>query len=83
MKQDIICKEIDDNIEIIIRDDGVGISKEKLENLMDYDSKQGSSYGLKNIYTRLMLSFNEKSGIKIESYEGIGTKVTVIIPKQR
>ncbi|PKM50489.1 MAG: hypothetical protein CVV02_11150 [Firmicutes bacterium HGW-Firmicutes-7] len=79
----ISCQEQEDNIQIIVEDNGVGIQPNQLDKLMDYDSKQESGYGLKNIQTRLMLTFNEKSGLKIESEEGVGTKVAVIIPKIR
>jgi two-component system sensor histidine kinase YesM len=78
----ITCNEIENNqIQIIVEDNGVGMNEEQLKHLMEYDSKQESGYGLKNIHTRLMLTFNEKSGLEIESEEGVGTKVTVLIPK--
>lgn len=79
----IICTGREEFIDITIEDDGVGMSEERLQNILNYEGKQGSGYGLKNIYTRLMLTFNEKASLFIESKEGFGTKVKVNIPKIR
>jgi len=76
----ITCLEKEDKIDIVVKDNGIGMGSSQIEKLMDEDQK-GSGYGLKNIQTRLMLTFNEKGGIKIESQENVGTKVAVTIPK--
>lgn len=76
----INCIEKEDKIDIVIEDNGIGMLQDQIDKLMDED-KPDSGYGLKNIQTRLMLTFNEKGGLKIESNVGIGTKVTVTIPK--
>lgn len=76
----ITCLETEDKVDIIVEDNGIGMGSNQIEKLLDED-KQDSGYGLKNIQTRLMLTFNEKGGLTIESTEGVGTKVTVTIPK--
>ena len=76
----ITCYEREDRVDIVVEDNGIGMDKSQIERLLDED-KQDSGYGLKNIQTRLMLTFNEKGGLMIESQEGIGTIVTVTIPK--
>ncbi len=72
---------IDNNvIEIKIKDNGVGIPREKLEqiNSFSYDSKY-NSFGVKNTQLRLQLFYNSQSGLSIDSVEGEGTTATIRI----
>ena len=77
------------NINIVISDNGMGISKVNLKKLNDsiskYDvleQKINSSHGLAmpNVNKRLKLFFGEKYGIHVSSIEGIGTDVEIHIP---
>lgn len=71
----------EDIIYFTVTDNGVGISKEKMEHLLeDGKGSRRYSYGLYNIQQRLRLYFGKEYGLKIESMEGQGTIVTVIIP---
>lgn len=87
----VIEKDFYKNIEIIIQDDGIGMSEEVLNlvnknlyskkslgNNSDEVSKGG--IGLKNIQERISLSFGENYGIVINSVEGEGTKIIVTLP---
>ena len=80
-----------ENIEIIIQDDGIGMSEEVLnlvnKNLYSKKSLGNNSdevgkggIGLKNIQERISLSFGENYGIVINSVEGEGTKIIVTLP---
>ncbi len=74
---------------IMIRDNGIGIEKEKagrindiLErggNLKEYVCVSGTGIGLSNISRRLKYSFGPKSGVKIEPGKERGSVVTVTV----
>lgn len=69
---------------IIVEDDGMGMDNDTLQKLREHikgDGEEGS-IGLRNVYKRLKLVYGEEAGIEIESTEGVGTKVTLIIPLQ-
>lgn len=77
---------------LCVKDDGVGMSDERLKELerlltepMESLDTSGiangsKSYGMLNVQARLRLSFGEEYGIKLESNEGQGTCVTIIHP---
>lgn len=64
-------------IELCIEDNGVGINKSLLPDLLNMQSK---GYGLKNVNDRIQLYFGDSFGLSIKSTEGIGTQITVRIP---
>ncbi|WP_163215831.1 sensor histidine kinase [Clostridium thermarum] len=77
------------SIHIQVIDNGVGISKEKLEQLNQYfrSSKPlgkkldtDKSIGLENINGRIKLFYGEQYFIKLESVEGEYTKLMINIP---
>ena len=72
-----------DRISIIIKDDGVGMSKDKIDNLLK-ETKEikhaGSGYGVKNINERIKLYYGPEFGLEFESNENAGTVVTVSLP---
>lgn len=76
------------NINIVISDDGIGISKDKLKmlnekiyqyNILEQDNNH-VGIALPNIDKRLKLFFGNEYGIYISSIEGVGTDVEVHIP---
>jgi len=73
-----------DRIYIIIKDDGVGMSKDKIDNLLKETNEikhaAGSGYGVKNINERIKLYYGLEFGLEFESKENAGTVVTVSIP---
>ncbi|MNN37263.1 Sensor histidine kinase YpdA [compost metagenome] len=66
-------------IEIVVQDNGIGMSEEKLEKLLDDHSQQTNGIGLKNTDRRLNQIFGQ--GLKIVSQPGVGTMVSFKIPK--
>lgn len=94
---EISCHYIDDDIDIVIRDNGEGIEKERLlyimKNISEYTSMHKLNdkdqlfnnnvvgFGLYNVYSRIKLYYGDSYGLTIESTKNVGTKVTVHIPK--
>lgn len=74
----------ENKIKIEVIDDGVGITKEKFDNLFIVKERSNnSSYnniGLYNVNERLKLHFGEVSKLHIVSKLGIGTYVKFVIP---
>lgn len=70
-----------------IEDDGIGIQKERLEeiknSLENYNKSQDGKdgyYALKNINQRIKLHYGSEYGIDIKSVYGQGTRVVLAIP---
>lgn len=79
----------DDNIIIEVEDTGNGISEEQLEDIrqkasnMDIDDlKTMKHVGIFNAILRLRMFTDESACFNIESEEGIGTIVTITLPKE-
>lgn len=76
--------KVDNDIMLQVIDNGIGISKEELDKILEEDSrKSGSGVGLANIQNRLQLIYGKEYGLTIESLEGISTTVTIHIPFQK
>ena len=69
-------------LEILVEDNGCGISKEQLQNLRNTwnSDKREKGIGIANIYQRLHLFYGEDVIFDIQSEEGKGTKVRIVIP---
>jgi len=71
-------------IHVMIKDNGEGISEEKLceikKNLEEHREKEGMRIGLRNVHQRLILTYGNESGLRIESERGNGTTVQFTIP---
>lgn len=72
----------DEYLQISVEDDGVGMKKEELEKLraMVYSDRPESSVGLHNVYQRVRLIYGERTKMIIESIEGMGTRVQLLLP---
>lgn len=79
---------VNEMIEIRISDNGPGIDKGRLEEIlkgfeeeMKHDKEEiHLGIGLKNLYGRLKLMYGEKASLNIESGENQGTCVSIVIP---
>lgn len=73
----------EDDLTIIMRDNGIGIEKENLEDIQSRlaNNTYSGHIGLVNINERIRLYFGEAYGINIDSSVGIGTTIYVHIPK--
>lgn len=77
---EIVGRAQGDDVEIIVRDDGIGIEPRKLEALRGELADEGGSHtgiGIFNINRRLRLVYGAAYGLSIDSAPGQGTAVTV------
>jgi two-component system sensor histidine kinase YesM len=74
----------DGRVFFIVKDNGKGISHEKLSTIFEEDSEltrnKLNSIGIPNIQKRLKLHFGDKYGIDVQSTGEEGTKVCIVIP---
>ncbi|MEQ2426486.1 sensor histidine kinase [Enterocloster hominis (ex Hitch et al. 2024)] len=67
-----------------VRDTGAGMARERLEQVRkSMNQEEGYSqvsFGLRNVYSRLMLYYDGEAGLEIESVQGRGTVIKVYIP---
>lgn len=79
----IIGYKDNNNVIIKIKDNGKGMSSEKLENIFNEESKDEHGYGVRNINERLKLNYGNNSGLSYKSQLEVGTIVTIKIPVQK
>lgn len=82
---DISINDDDGVCRVVIEDDGVGIPKEILDkiNNCNYDTQHighTTGLGINIVEKRLRYLYDEKDMFKVESEEGIGTRVYLKIP---
>lgn len=73
----------DNEIVIIIKDNGRGIREEELREInrrLEERDFSGNSIGIINAHERIIIAYGEKYGIKLEENFEVGTKVKMIIP---
>ena len=70
----------EDDVILLVHDDGVGIPEEKLDTLLFYSSKSG--YGIKNVHERIQIAFGQQYGLSYESVRGKGVTVKIRFRKQ-
>lgn len=79
----ISINEANDSIEIKIIDNGLGMSKQKLEDLKStLDTSELSNVGLRNVYQRLKLYYGDEFNLNIQSRENVGTEIILTIPRR-
>lgn len=69
-------------LEISVEDDGSGMSEAELDRLRSivYSEQPERSVGMQNVYQRVCLVYGENAKFEIESTEGIGTIVRLLLP---
>ncbi|GLC87700.1 ATP-binding protein [Lysinibacillus piscis] len=73
----ITAYRVSDVLQITIHDNGIGMSAEKVNTLLESTALQGH-IGLKNVHKRLIIEYGQ--GLTINSLEGVGTTVHITIP---
>ncbi len=70
-------------VRIVVRDDGVGMDREKLTALLGQEDIRQVGHtciGMQNVDKRLRLHYGEEYGLRIQSRPGRGTAVVLRIP---
>ncbi len=72
-------------IEIVVSDNGQGITPERLEEILERlkenDTSSGKSIGLTNVNKRIKMYHGDKYGLSISTAVGKGTAITVTLPR--
>lgn len=82
-KIEIKIRHTGNRLKCLIQDNGVGIEKEKLEQLyrsLEDNELVGENIGIKNVYYRLKMLYNDQFEFQIKSSKGKGTLVKVSMP---
>ena len=82
----IEAREEDGIVFIVVKDNGQGINRERLEEIRQTlnqpDMRESEHIGLNNINIRLKLLYGKEYGLSIDSEEGKGTILTLRLPGQ-
>ncbi len=76
--------EENDDIILLVSDDGIGIPEDTLKDILaqrPISHTQGSNVAISNTHHRLQILFGEKYGLSYSSTLGVGTEVTIRIPQ--
>lgn len=76
----IIVKKVHGELDIIVKDDGVGIPKEQISEVTKPGVGSGNGVGLSNVHERLKSLFGEEYGLNIISDVNVGTTIHVRVP---
>ncbi|CUX30175.1 cache domain-containing sensor histidine kinase [Clostridium sp. C105KSO13] len=81
----IVAEQVEDDVEIRVSDNGIGMSVQLCQEVLIKDSRfvnaAGSGIGVKNVNERIRLYFGGNYGLAYESKLGEGTTVIIRIPK--
>ena len=67
----------DDNMYLSVEDNGVGMPEEVAQRIL---TKKSKGYGVRNVDERIKLTYGAEYGLRVESQEGKGTRITIKIP---
>lgn len=85
-KIEIFIRRYEEDINIKIIDNGIGIESDKLDELRKFSkhsSKGFSGIGINNVNDRIKLIYGQDYGVDIKSKLGNGTEISILLPIQR
>ncbi|WP_304942232.1 sensor histidine kinase [Vallitalea guaymasensis] len=84
---EISCNSMNDKLQITIKDDGVGMTKEEE---IELNTKINDKYllrnqgiGMYNVNQRIKLLYGDEYGLKVISSKGIGTSIIIDLPYEK
>lgn len=80
---DVQVKQDGDDIVFRVQDNGVGMSPEQIESILQRGPKDRTGIGIKNVDDRLKIYFGKNYGLSITSEPDVGTCVEIRMPKVR
>ncbi|WP_208559469.1 sensor histidine kinase [Marinilactibacillus kalidii] len=74
--------EVDDYLEITVKDNGIGMKTEQLNQIRALLASNGDSshLGVYNVHQRIRFTYGPTSGLSIDSIEGEGTTAKIRLP---
>ena len=78
---DVLVRQNGDDIVFSVRDNGVGMSEEQIEAIMQHGPTDRTGIGIKNVNDRLKIYFGKSYGLHITSEPDVGTCVEIRMPK--
>lgn len=75
----ITCSSDGNDIQIVIQDNGIGLTPEQLNRIW---SQENDHFGIKNIHQRIQLYYGDSYGLFMSVPPEGGCKTTIIIPKK-
>lgn len=79
----IYVKVVDQDLQIIVQDNGIGMDYfelGKLRKSINEENSDQTHIGIHNVNQRIRLLYGEEYGIQVESQKGVGTKVRIRFP---
>lgn len=78
----IAVSKFEEDLILLIEDDGIGIAEEKLKNLQEMliEAKDSDRIGLSNVNLRVKQYYGPEYGVRIDSKENEGTTITITLP---
>ncbi|QOR67194.1 sensor histidine kinase [Cytobacillus suaedae] len=81
------CKQDEDDLVITVRDNGVGVSDQRLKEIYQHfeegkrtRDEEESNIGLNNVYVRLKLYYENRASLQLTNVEAGGLAVTIKLP---
>jgi len=71
----------EDDIVFTVSDNGIGMSEDKCNNILNKDLNNDHGIGIKNVNDRIKIYFGDKYGLHVTSEMDIGTTITIRFPK--
>lgn len=78
----VAVKQTNDGLVCTVRDNGIGMSRERLDALLadlEENDEIGEHVGIKNVYYRLKLYYGEGFRMRVDSEQGFGTTVEITL----
>lgn len=83
---EIKAEVVNDRLRVVVSDNGKGMDKERLQEVLYHmrskEESGGSNIGIRNVYRRLELYYDDKVNFNLVSRIGEGTEVSFEIPLQ-
>ncbi|MGH3771809.1 MAG: sensor histidine kinase [Pseudonocardiaceae bacterium] len=77
----VVAENVGSECVISVEDDGRGMDPQRLHEEMSDSHLTGAHVGLGNVHDRLRAAFGDKCGLVVETGPGLGTKVSMKVPK--
>nr|MDF2595996.1 sensor histidine kinase [Clostridia bacterium] len=77
----VLGYEKNGDIILEVIDNGIGMTREKIDAIFNGEKDSDMGYGIKNVHERIQLYFGDTYGLEIISEVNFGTKIKIKIPK--